>query len=52
MKHAQLAYETYCTHNQGRSPMNGAFLPEWRRLPVHIKKAWQAVADALTGAKS
>lgn len=46
----RIAYEAYSRHSEGRSLVNGDPLPLWPEMPLHIRQAWDAAAEAVAEA--
>jgi hypothetical protein len=45
--YGKTAYDGYCKSSGGKSLISGASLPEFDKLPVEIRQAWQAAAAAV-----
>lgn len=43
----KVAYGGYCVASDGKSLISGEDLPSWEALPVQIREAWRAAADAV-----
>jgi hypothetical protein len=46
----KLAYDAYRQFSDGKSLISGAPIPEWDGMPVLIRAAWCAAADAVEDA--
>jgi len=46
-KVAKKAYEAYCLYTDNKSLVTGDDLPTWENLPLNIRSAWDASAQAI-----